>query len=177
MPRSPELMCCNDTALLVVDVQEKLIGLVPGHRRIVWNIRRLLNAAHVLGVPVRELADKMGDRPAKVAFSCAACGEIFQRWQESRITRVLIAGIESHVCIQQTVLDLLAAGYRVYVAVDAIGARHAIDHETALRRMEASGAILTTTESAMFEWCQEAGTPQFREISRLVRESPPSEIA
>jgi nicotinamidase-related amidase len=191
MPRSPELMCRDDTALLVVDVQEKLIGLVPGHRRIVWNIRRLLNAAHVLGVPVagteqypqglgptvRELADKMGDRPAKVAFSCAACGEIFQRWQESRITRVLVAGIESHVCIQQTVLDLLAAGYRVYVAVDAIGARHAIDHETALRRMEASGAILTTTESAMFEWCQEAGTPQFKEISRLVRESPPSEIA
>jgi hypothetical protein len=130
-----------------------------------------------LGPTVRELADKMGDRPAKVAFSCAACGEIFQRWQESRITRVLVAGIESHVCIQQTVLDLLAAGYRVYVAVDAIGARHAIDHETALRRMEASGAILTTTESAMFEWCQEAGTPQFKEISRLVRESPPSEIA
>ena len=86
---------------------------------------------------------------------------------------MLLCGVEAHVCVQQTVLDLMAAGFRVYVAVDAVGARHAIDHDTALSRMEATGATLTTTESAMFEWCEVAGTPEFKQISALVRESPP----
>jgi len=73
------------------------------------------------------------------------------------------------------VLDLLADGWRVYVAVDAVRSRFDIDHQTALRRMEASGAVLTTTEAALFEWCQTAGTAEFKQISRLVRESPATE--
>jgi nicotinamidase-related amidase len=84
---------------------------------------------------------------------------------------VLVAGIEAHVCVQQTVLDLLAEGFRVYVAADAIGSRHAIDLDIALRRLEASGAVLTTTEAALFEWCEVAGTPEFKQISALVRET------
>ena len=85
----------------------------------------------------------------------------------------MVSGIEAHVCIQQTVLDLLANGYRVYVAVDAIGARYAVDYETALKRMDSAGATLTTTESALFEWCRMSGTPAFKKISALVREKPP----
>ena len=67
----------------------------------------------------------------------------------------------------------MAAGLRIYVAADAVTARGAIDHETALRRMDAAGATLTTTEAALFEWCQAAGTPEFKEISKLVREKGP----
>ena len=81
--------------------------------------------------------------------------------------------IEAHVCVQQTVLDLLTDGFRVYLAVDAIGARFEIDRTVALGRMEASGATLTTTEAALFEWCETAGTPEFKQISALVRELPP----
>jgi nicotinamidase-related amidase len=88
---------------------------------------------------------------------------------------LLICGIETHVCIQQSALDLLADGWRVYVAVDAVGSRHELDHQTALRRMEASGAMLTTVESSLFEWCEAAGTPEFKQISRIVRENPPHE--
>jgi nicotinamidase-related amidase len=84
-----------------------------------------------------------------------------------------VCGIETHVCILQTGLDLAAAGFEPYVAVDAVGARHAVDHETALRRMEAAGVILTTTEMAMFEWCRTAGTPEFKTISGLAKENPP----
>ena len=109
-----------------------------------------------------------------MAFSCAACEPAMQRSWRACAHRVLLAGIEAHVCVQQTVLDLMAAGFRVYVAVDAVGARFEIDHETALRRMELAGATLTTTEAALFEWCQAAGTPQFKQISRLVRETPPA---
>ena len=84
------------------------------------------------------------------------------------IYKLLLSGIEAHVCVQQTALDLLAAGWRVYVAVDAVGSRFEIDSRTAIRRMDSSGVTLTTTEAALFEWCREAGTPQFKEISRLV---------
>jgi nicotinamidase-related amidase len=85
----------------------------------------------------------------------------------------MVSGIEAHVCVQQTVLDLLANGYRVYVPVDAVGSRYPIDYETGLKRMESAGATLTTTESALFEWCQVSGTPVFKKISNLVREKPP----
>jgi nicotinamidase-related amidase len=189
LPRSPELMSADDTGLLVVDVQQKLLPLIPGHRRLVWNIRRLLDGAQILGVAAAgteqypqglgptapELAARLGSCPAKLTFSCGGCPEIFRSWQHRGIHRVLLAGIESHVCVQQTAFDLLAAGFRVYVAVDAVAARHEIDHLTALRRMESSGATLTTTEAALFEWCQAAGTDRFKQISALVRELPPEE--
>ncbi len=189
LPRSPELMSAGDTALLVVDVQGKLITLLPGHERIIWNIRRLLDAAKLLGVAaaateqypqglgptVPELAERLGPIPAKLRFSSGECAGIFADWDQRGVFRILVVGIEAHVCVQQTAFDLMAAGRRVYVAVDAVGSRHDVDCQTALRRMESAGATLTTTEAALFEWCEVAGTPQFKEISRLVRESPPGD--
>jgi nicotinamidase-related amidase len=186
-PRSPELMSRNDTALLVVDMQEKLLRLMSGHERVIWNTRRLLDGAKLLGLPIAateqypqglgptvpELAERTGAMPAKTMFSCRECQAIFADFQQRGTGKILVAGIEAHVCVQQTVLDLLAAGYRVYLAVDAIGARYEVDYATALRRMESSGATLTTTEAALFEWCEAAGSPEFKQISALVRESPP----
>jgi nicotinamidase-related amidase len=110
-----------------------------------------------------------------MAFSCGACGEIFATWHEAGIHRVLLGGIETHVCIQQTALDLLAAGFQVFIAVDAVGSRSRLDDEIALRRMESSGAAITTTEAALFEWCERAGTPEFRQISNLAKEAAPTE--
>jgi len=186
--RSPELMSAEDSALLVVDVQEKLMPLILGQHVIVWNVRRLLDGAAILGVTVHateqyptglgptvpELAPKLASPVAKKAFSSATCQDIVSALDAAGRHKVLVAGIEAHVCIQQTVLDLLAGGFRVYVAVDAVGARHDVDYQTALRRMDSCGATLTTTEAALFEWCQQSGTPQFKQISALVRESPPA---
>jgi nicotinamidase-related amidase len=98
---------------------------------------------------------------------------VFAELKSRGIYKLLVVGIEAHVCVQQTVLDLLADGWRVYVAADAIGSRHEFDRQIAMRRMEASGAVLTTTEAALFEWCRQAGTPEFKQISQLVRETPP----
>ena len=188
LPRSPELMRPADTALLVVDVQERLMAVQPEGARIAWNARRLVDAAQILGVrtsateqypaklgpTIPQLADRITtDIPDKMTFSCGSCSAIFADWQAAGIHRVLVCGIETHVCVQQTVLDLLAAGYQVLVAADAVGARHVIDHEIALRRLEASGALLTTTEAAMLEWCGIAGTEQFKQISVLAKEEPP----
>ncbi len=185
MTRSPELMNPTDTGLLVVDVQDRLLALQPEGERIVWNIRRLLDGAKILGIhsaATEQYPEKLGptaailaerlETPAvtKLAFSCADCYSIFDTWRTAGIHRVLVTGIETHVCVQQSVLDSLAAGFQVLVAADAVGARHTIDHEIALRRMETSGALLTTTEAALFEWCAVAGTPEFKRISELVKE-------
>jgi nicotinamidase-related amidase len=150
-------------------------------------MRRLLDAAAALRVPIAateqypeklgatapELLQRLGSAPGKLAFSACACGDIFERWRDDGRYRVLVCGIETHVCVLQTALDLVAAGFETYVAVDAVSARHTIDHEIALRRMESAGVVLTTTEMAMFEWCRVAGTPAFKQISALVKESPP----
>jgi nicotinamidase-related amidase len=189
LPRSPELMSRDDTGLLVVDVQGKLITMIPEYRRIIWNIRRLIDGAKILGLPLAateqypqglgpttpELAPLLGTISSKLSFSCGECGELFRQFEERGVHKLLVVGIEAHVCVAQTVFDVLANGWRVYVAVDAVGSRGAIDRKTALRRMESSGATLTTTEAALFEWCQAAGTPQFKQISQLVREAPPAE--
>ncbi|MCI0360800.1 MAG: isochorismatase family protein [Planctomycetaceae bacterium] len=188
LSRSPELMNRDDTALLVVDVQAKLLPLIPGSGRMVWNIRRLIDGAKILGLPVAateqypqglgptaaELAAKLGTIPGKLAFSCGECGELFADWQQRGIWKVLVCGIETHVCVGQTVHDLLGEGFRVYVAADAVAARGSIDHEFGLRRMDSSGATLTTTEAALFEWCERAGSPEFKQISQLIREAAPA---
>jgi nicotinamidase-related amidase len=185
--RSPELMSREDTALAVIDVQEKLIPLVPEHQRIVWNIRRLIDGAALLGLPilateqypkglgatVPELRSRLSDIADKVAFSSCGCEAFCRQLAAAKLHKVLVCGIEAHVCIQQTALDLVANGYRVYVAVDAVGARYEIDFEIALRRFELAGVTLTTTEAALFEWCRESVTPEFKQISALVREKPP----
>jgi nicotinamidase-related amidase len=180
-------MGADDTGLLVVDVQEKLVGAISGHARVAWNIRRLIDGAQVFGVPVvateqypqglgptvPELAQRLGTIPSKVTFSCRGCAQVFTDLKARGIHKLLVCGIEAHVCVQQTVLDLLADGWRVYLAVDAVGSRFEIDYRTALSRMDSSGATLTTTEAALFEWCDTAGRPEFKQISRLVREEGP----
>ena len=184
---SPDAMRGEDSALLVIDAQVKLLEVVPQRARIVWNIRRLLDAADALSVPIAateqyperlsptvpELRDRVGVAPSKLCFSAGACGEVFERLRAAGRYRILLCGIETHVCILQTALDLVASGFEAYVAIDAVGARYEIDHETALRRMESSGVVLATTETAMFEWCRTAGRPEFKKISALAKESAP----
>lgn len=189
LPRSPELMARDDSALLVIDVQDKLLPSIANKQRLVWNIRRLIDGANALGVRVAateqypkglgpttaELAERLGEIPEKLAFSCGGCPTVFEQLRDAGVFKILVVGIEAHVCVQQTVMDLLAEGFRVYLAIDAISSRNTLDYETALRRMDSAGATLTTTESALFEWCDVAGTPEFKQISVLVRESEPEE--
>jgi nicotinamidase-related amidase len=187
LPRSPLLMSRDDTALLVVDVQEKLLPHISGHECLLWNIRRLIDGAHILGMPilateqypkglgptVPELGECLTDIPSKLHFSCGGCPQIFDGLPERGIHKLLVCGIEAHVCVQQTVLDLISHGFHMYVAADSVGSRAANDCEVALRRMDSAGATLTTTEAALFEWCEVAGTPEFKKLSALVREPGP----
>jgi nicotinamidase-related amidase len=177
-------MSTGDTGLLVIDVQEKLAPLIARAGEVIRNIAFLIDAARVLGVPVQAteqypkglgptvpaLAERLPGRPEKVHFSCCEVPGLVERFQSAGRTKVLLAGIETHVCVQQTALDLVSRDVDVYVAADAVASRSTTDHEHALRRLENAGAVITTSEAAVFEWAGRAGTPQFKEISRLVQE-------
>jgi len=182
-------MSSDDTALLIVDAQEKLLRVIPHRDRLVWNLTRLLTGAEILQVPcvateqypeklgatVRELQQFVEPLAGKLTFSCCGQAEFVDQLKGIGVQKVVVAGIEAHVCVMQTSLDLLSEGYEVYVPVDAVGSRYEVDCVTAQRRMESSGATLVTTEMTLFEWCREAGTAQFKQISQLVRQSPPAE--
>jgi nicotinamidase-related amidase len=181
---NPTMMSPADTGVLVIDIQEKLISAVLAGKTIAWNARRLIDGAAVFNMPVAateqypkglgptvpELAERFSAIPSKLRFSCCACSEIFYDFQKRGVKKILLSGIETHVCVQQTALDLLADGWNVFIAVDAVGSRFDIDHQAALKRLDSCGATLTTTEAAIFEWCREAGTPEFKKISALAKE-------
>ena len=181
--RSNELLSHHNSRLLIVDVQEKLLPHLPVADSLVDNCRRLIQGAGILDVEVfateqypiglggtvPELADLLDSVPEKLRFSCAevlAWGNAAQEDDDRH--QVVVAGIEAHVCVQQTVLDLISQGFRVYVPADAVASRKKLDWKIALERMTLSGAIITTTESVLFEWCEVAGTPEFKQISKLI---------
>ena len=183
MPHAAQ-MSATDTGLLVIDVQEKLLPKLPDAAALTQNIAFLIDAARLLDMPVQateqyprglgatvaELAGRLPERPDKTAFSSCAVPAVVERFHCEARPKVVLAGIETHVCVLHTALDLLADDFRVFVAVDAVGARYRIDHDTALRRLEQAGVVLTTAEGCAFEWIGGAGHPKFKEISRLVQE-------
>ena len=180
----PTRMAPEETAVLVVDVQERLMPIIVGAEAIVRNIGFVLDAAPLAGVlvvateqypkglgpTVPELAKRLPDRPDKLTFSSCGVPDLVESLRRKRRSRVLLVGIEAHVCILNTALDLLAEGFRVYLAVDAVGSRYAIDRDTALQRLQQAGVILTTVETAVFEWTGGAAHPQFKKLSALVQQ-------
>jgi len=183
MPHATK-MNVGDTGVLVIDVQEKLIPKIREASALVRNIAFLLDGARLLGLPVQAteqypkglgptvsgLVERLPARPDKVAFSCCAIPSVIDGFHRAARPKVVLAGIETHVCVLQTALDLLAHDFRVYLPVDAVGSRYELDHEFALGRMEQAGAILTTVETCIFEWTGGADHPRFKEVSRLVQE-------
>ena len=182
--RSPELLHRSSSRLLLVDVQEKLVPLIAESGRMIANCRRMIAGAKILGVPafateqypkglgplIPELKSSFDRIPDKLTFSCAevlnwgtAAEQADNRYQ------IVVAGIEAHVCVLQTVFDLLAAGFQVFVPADAVASRGELDWKVALDRMSTGGAVITTTESVLFEWCERSGTAEFKQISQLIK--------
>ena len=186
--RSPFLMSPGDTALWVIDVQTKLLPLIEERDFVQWNISRLLQGAAGLGVhvvateqypealggTVDALKPHISQAYPKIAFSGAAVDPLVADLETRGLTKLLLAGLETHICIQQTALDMLAQGYDVFLAADAMHSRSPRDHRIALDRISAAGGVITTTESVLFEWCRIAEGPAFKCIQSLVLEPPPS---
>jgi len=174
-------------ALLVVDVQEKLIDTMSYGDLVVANSVRLTQAAELLRIPhwateqyprglgptVADLTALYPQRPSKTCFHCLSVPELLEQLHGLSIRHVTLAGIEAHVCIAQTALELLAKGLRVQIPADAVASRSVTDYVYALRRLECAGAVVTTTEAVLFEWIETADHPQFKAISRLVKDFVP----
>lgn len=173
------------SALLVIDLQERLAVAMEGRDEAIANAAVLVQAARRLGVPVlaseqypRGLGPTVpelkplipeGAVVAKTAFSC--CDEPAWREQLEAAARpqAILAGIEAHVCVLQTALGLKALGLEVAVVADATASRKSASKEAALDRLRAHGVEVVTTEMVVFEWLKMAGTPEFKELSRLIR--------
>ena len=173
----------ESSVLVVIDVQDKLLAKIPAAGALVRNAAFLLDVAALLDVPVRateqypkglgpttpEIARRLPpDTPAKTTFSCCGAGTFLDELRMLQRPDVVLVGMETHVCVAQTALDLLHAGLHVHLVVDALAARHAVDHDTALRRLERAGAVPTTAEAVAFEWVGDSTHPQFKAVSKLV---------
>jgi nicotinamidase-related amidase len=185
-----DLALSRDRAgLLLVDFQERLARAVPPDvlGRVAGNAQVLLTAARRLGLPIlateqypRGLGHTVPDlRPLlegvevveKVEFSCCRAPAFADALERVRPRdSVVMAGMETHVCVYQTALDLMARGFKVHVPGDAVASRHKENWETGLRLIERAGASVTSTETVLFQLLGRADTEEFRALSRLIRE-------
>lgn len=181
--RSSERLDVSRSALFVIDVQEKLIPAIRSADNVVRQIHRLVKAADVLDVPYAatvqypqglgpldpSLQARFPEPEEKLDFSAAVCRGALDEWSKAGRDQIIITGIETHVCVLQTVLDLIAEGQRPFVVAEAVAARHGRDHEVAMERMRDAGATVTTTESVLFEWLSTADHPHFKAISKIIK--------
>jgi nicotinamidase-related amidase len=185
--RLTERLTAQNGALLVVDLQDKLLASMAERDRVIANTVRLIRGAGVLGLPcwateqypkglgptVPAVAELIPERPAKTTFHCCTVPQLLEQLYGQQIRHVTLVGIETHVCVAQTALELLDLGFRVQVPADATASRSRMDWEYALRRMEHAGAVISTTEAVLFEWTETADRPEFKAISDLVKSFPP----
>jgi nicotinamidase-related amidase len=172
----------DSSALLIVDFQSRLMPAIEDGATIVANARRLLHAAGMFAVPVLftehnaaglgptvpELAAFADGRVApKMTFDACRTAGFVERLPDR--PDIIVAGCETHVCVLQTALGLIAAGRRVYLVRDAVGSRRGESKETAIRRLERHGAEIVTTEMVVFEWLGSAADPRCREAVALIK--------
>ena len=171
----------EESCLLLVDVQEKLAPHVINPDALTSRCEWLMHLAKELNVPIlvseqypsglgptikplRDLAHQTCI--SKVHFSGYSEPSFLDSWQEINKKQVVIAGIETHVCVLQTAFEMYEAGFQVFVVVDAVSSRHEVDHKYGLKRMKHYGIDLVSAEMVFFEWIRKAGTPDFKSLSQ-----------
>ena len=185
MNRNNKLLSRESTALLLIDVQEKILNVMLNKESLIENCIKLIRGFKILNIPIfysEQYPKGLGPTThlllkeleglsaiQKTTFSCLGAGSLFQRLRDNNVTQVVIAGIESHVCIQQTVFDLLSNDFQVDVCSDAVSSRKENDLNTALARMRNNNAEITTVESVLFELLEDSDTEEFKKISSIIK--------
>ncbi|HKL99196.1 MAG TPA: isochorismatase family protein [Mobilitalea sp.] len=176
----------EDTLALVVDFQERLVPVIQNSSELLKNTEILIKGLKTLGVPmivtqqytkgigmtVPSIIEALGgdiEFNDKLTFSCVDDTMIYQKVMESGKKNIIVCGIEAHICVLQTIIDLIAKGYHVILVENCIGSRKENDRAVAVRRAAAEGAIITTYESILFELTRVSKTEVFKEISRLIK--------
>lgn len=177
------LLNAEQSCFVLVDVQEKLIPTIYQHQNLIANCEWLLNLCNQLKVPVfisEQYPQGLGSTvptlknlvnenyySAKTTFSCAADEACLEKINSLNKSQVVMAGIEAHVCVLQSAIDLSARGKQVFVVSDAIASRNLFDKEMALQRMRAAGIQIVTKEMVLFEWLRHSRHPKFKELSKM----------
>ncbi len=185
MNRHHKIFRSENSALLVIDIQERILPVIFESERVVQNTIKLINGFKILNVPVfytEQYPKGLGptssqikevlsgiEAISKMTFSCSGAGNLFEQLRNTSIEQIVLCGIESHVCVMQTALDLIANGFKVQVAADAVSSRRVFDYKIALERLRTNGAEITLTESVLFEMLNVCGTDQFKAISKIVK--------
>ena len=176
----------TDACAILIDVQEKLLPVMSNNEKLLERCKILIAGLNLLKIPtivseqypkglghtvqqLKQLLPNQTEAIEKISFSCMD-NDIFQNkinWLNTN--QVIIFGIEAHVCVLQTVVDLIEIGKTPIVIIDCISSRNETDKEIAIERMKSEGAIFSTSEAILFELCRKAGTPEFKEISQLVK--------
>lgn len=185
MERSEKLLSRENSVLVIVDAQEVFLKPIKVRQQIIENIQLLTHIARTLEIPIvattqnaeklggliPEVAKTLGDAPVvdKLCFSCIASEPFAQNLQAAGRTQVVLVGVEAHICVMQTAMDLLKAGYTVHVPYDAVASRQKRDWKYALLRLANSGVEVSAVESVIYEWLYEAGTDSFREVLPLLK--------
>ena len=179
------LLTRDNTAFVAIDFQEKLMPAMSGKELLEEVTVRLMKGMKVLGIPtvvtqqytkglgatIPSMAEALGDfeHVEKNTFSCMANDEFVSRLKELGRKNIVLCGIEAHICVQQTVLELMEAGYNVYLAVDCISSRSEEDKLWSITRMGEAGAVITTYESVLYEILRDSKAEGFKEISAIVK--------
>jgi len=176
----------DETLLLIMDMQEKLINNIKGNQLLIFNINKLIDACNLLNVriaiteqnPIKLgktlesiLDNKEYPRFEKMEFSSCKNKKFLDYINEYNFKNIIVCGIESHICILQTSIELLEKGLNILIPRDAIGSRNEIDNDTAFLRIILSGAIASTTESLICELCKTSSRKEFRDISKILKKS------
>jgi nicotinamidase-related amidase len=185
MIRHPNILKRGNSALLVVDVQQKIVPVINNMELVEKNIIRLIKGCQLLNVPIfytEQYPKGLGrtidsivallakSKPIeKMHFSVCCSKELIQPLRDAGFSQIVIVGIEAHICISQSTLDLVQEGFQVHVVEDAIGSRNEKNKKNALLRMNNLDVTITTTEAALFELIEVAGTDDFRKISQLIK--------
>ncbi|MFC1902057.1 hydrolase [Chloroflexota bacterium] len=181
----PTGLTTENAALVVIDIQDRMMRVMNDKERLLQNLQKLVKGMRVLEVPVilteqypaglgptlPELAQLLPDiRPIeKLSFSCWGEDRFRQELEALKRQQVIIAGIEAHVCVYQTAMDLSRLGYEVHVAADCVSSRETANKEVCLAQMSGAGISLTTTEMALFELLRVAQGDKFKQISNIVK--------
>lgn len=175
------LLRAEDSLLLLVDLQASLMPKIIETKRVTAVTNKLVSVARELSVPILmseqypeglkptipSIADHLGEsyQPiSKTVFSCYGSEECRRALEESGRRTLVIVGIETHICVLQTVIQSLEAKYTVFVVADGVGARSRLDHDIALDRMVRAGAHLVTWEMVVYEWLRRADSPEFKKV-------------
>ncbi len=181
----PVLLSRERSGLLIVDMQEAFRPTLFEFERTLKNVLILLQGCQVLGLPIfitEQNPEKLGVTVAeirallkgiipipKMTFSCLGAASLKKSIRDQHLKTVIVCGIEAHVCVNQTVLELLSQNYRVQLAVDAITSRNEMNYWIGIRKMISVGAVESCSEAILYELLRLAGTSQFREILKLVK--------